>query len=315
MWLTIFNSLAPVIILIGLGVALRASGFLSAEFFAGMNKLCFWVGLPALLFEKIATTSIAGGVALQITLVLFLGMVFCCGAGYLAAFLLRLPSPSVGAFVQASFRGNLAYVGLPIVLYSLASTNGGNTGQLEAIAVLAFAPMVPIYNVVSVVVLSVHGKKDSGARWHELFSQVLTNPLIISCLLGFLFMLAGWPVPKSADRALKALGEMALPLTLLAIGASLDFHRVKGSLVHSVTAAFVKSALAPVAGVLLAGYVGLDAHQTAIALIYLACPTAVASYVMAEQLGADEVLAGSTVVVSTLLSLVPLAIVVGMAVK
>lgn len=310
MWLTIFNSLAPVIILIGLGVVLRASGFLSDEFLAGINRLCFYVSLPALLIQKIAATRVAGGVALQISLVLLLGMLICLVIGYVLALILRLPSPKMGSFVQASFRGNLAYVGLPLVLYSLAAARSNGVGQLESIAVLAFAPMVPAYNLVSVLVLSLHGRKDKGARWHELFRQVLTNPLIIGSVVGFVLMAMRWPLPDAADRTLAALGNIALPLMLLAIGASLSLERVKGRILHSASAAFVKCVMAPLTGVLLAHYLGLDRTQTAIALIYLACPTAVVSYVMAEQLGADDVLAGSAVVLSTLFSFVPLAAVV-----
>jgi predicted permease len=236
--------------------------------------------------------------------------VVCIATGYLVALILRLPSPSMGSFVQASFRGNLAYVGLPIVLYSLASVQGEGVGRLESIAVLAFAPMVPTYNLLSILILSAHGRKETGARWHELISQVLTNPLIIAAAVGFVLMATHTPLPDAADRALCALGNVALPLMLLAIGASLSRERVQGRMLHSVSAALIKCVAAPLVGVLLARYIGLDTNQTAIALIYLACPTAVVSYVMAEQLGADEVLAGSTVVVSTLFSFVPLAVVV-----
>jgi malate permease and related proteins len=313
MLLNIVNSLAPIVILIGLGAALRASKFLSAEFFTGMNKLCYWVGLPALLFTEIAATRIQSGTALSTSFVLLLGLLVGLVAGYVYALLAKLPSPSTGSFVQAAFRGNLAYVGLPVVMYALASA--GDAKELRALAVLAFAPVIPIYNILSVIILSHHGRKDASLEWRELVTQVLTNPLILACLAGFLFMYYRVELPAAATRTLTALGQIALPLSLLAIGASLTFERVKGSLWHAIPAAVIKSVLTPFAGVGLAAWLGLDAAQTTIALIYLACPTAVASYVMAEQLGTDEALAGSAVVVSTLLSFVPLAIVVGMAVK
>jgi predicted permease len=46
-----------------------------------------------------------------------------------------------------------------------------------------------------------------------------------------------------------------------------------------------------------------------IALIYLACPTAVASFVMAEQMGSDHDLSSGIVVASIFLALPALAIV------
>jgi hypothetical protein len=47
-----------------------------------------------------------------------------------------------------------------------------------------------------------------------------------------------------------------------------------------------------------------------VALIMLACPTAVASYVLSEQLGGDSALSAGAVVVSTILSIASLAAVV-----
>ncbi len=314
MLLTIFNALAPVLILILLGIILRATGFLSAEFFSGMNKLCYWVGLPALLFQKIVSTRISGGASLKISLVLLLGMLTCMAAGYLVAFLLRLPAASKGAFIQAAFRSNLAYVGLPIVLYTLASAETAAAQALEGLAVLAFAPLVPVYSLAAVLILSLHRKPgQTGVTWGQLWRKILGNPLVVACVIGFVFMLTGLPLPIAANRALQALGRMALPLTLLAIGASLNFSLVKGHLLHSLAVAAIKSTLAPAVGLVLATWLGMSVSHTAIALIFLACPTAVSSYIMAQQLDANHELAGSAIVVSTLLSFFPLAVVVGWA--
>jgi predicted permease len=49
-----------------------------------------------------------------------------------------------------------------------------------------------------------------------------------------------------------------------------------------------------------------------ILLIYLACPTATASYVLADMFGSDAPLAGRIIVISTLLSAISLSIVVAM---
>ncbi len=76
-------------------------GFLAAEFFRGMNRLVFWVGLPPLLFYKIATSTLAGGQALRIFWGLLGGTALCVAVAYAASTLLGLRPGSRRAFVQA----------------------------------------------------------------------------------------------------------------------------------------------------------------------------------------------------------------------
>jgi predicted permease len=307
--MTVVNSLAPIVIVIALGALLRATRFLSEDFFNGMNKLTFWVGLPALLFHKVAEAQFQGDAALGIAWVLFAGTGACIIVAYAGALALRLPRKSVGSFVQGSFRGNLVYVGLPVILYALAQS-GADSAAIESTAIIAIAPVVPVYNIVSVLILSLHGSSGQRPSIRSLAAQLATNPLILACVLGLAVCLGGIGLPTAASRSLHAVGQIALPLALLAIGSSLTFERLRGSVFAASLVTFVKVVVGPAAGYAVARWLGLDAVETCIALVFLACPTATASYVMAQQMGADETLSGSAVVISTLASLIPLAVVV-----
>ena len=70
--MTVANSLLPIILVIALGVILRSTGFLSKETFDGMNKLCYWVALPVLLFHKVSSVAIEGGPAMRMFAVLLM---------------------------------------------------------------------------------------------------------------------------------------------------------------------------------------------------------------------------------------------------
>ena len=84
----VINTLAPVFLVIALGALLRRSGLLSADLVGGITRLAYWVGLPALLFYKIATApqiDFAVGGAFVISLI---GTLACRGASYALAALL-----------------------------------------------------------------------------------------------------------------------------------------------------------------------------------------------------------------------------------
>ena len=106
---------------------------------------------------------------------------------------------------------------------------------------------------------------------------------------------------------------MALPLALLGIGATLaERKHVTEGVGVALSASIIKIVVSPLAGFFVAGFVGLGGGELRIALIMLACPTAIASFVLTEELGGDGPLAARIVVISSVLSAVSLAVVVGL---
>jgi hypothetical protein len=296
----VLSFLIPIFLIIALGATLRRTGFLSSEIVAGMNSLVYWVGLPCVLFGGIARARIDLADHGDAAGVLVSGMVLAILLGYGAAAALRVGRGAAGTFVQASFRGNLAFVGLPVLYYS---TPPGDPTTIP-IALVLLGVLVPIYNLGAVIALlgSRHGTGIPAMG--RIFLRVLLNPLVIASLAGGAWALCGAPFPTWLDRTVEALGRMALPLALLGIGAALEIRRIRGELLLPVIAAgLIKTVITPAIGYALATVVGLGPEETRIAVVYLATPTATASFVLAAQLGGDRELAAGTVATSTLLSL------------
>lgn len=310
------NILLPIVAVIALGAALRNSGFASPQVFRETNRLVYWVALPAFLFYKTAESQLQGAAAVRVFSVLFAGMVLSIALGYLIARLLRLPPRSTSAFVQGGYRSNLAYVGLPIVLLAVASRGGEQAAALQALGVVSIALLTPVYNIVAVLVL-LAGREGSRAelpaRLRELLFRLLTNPLIVSCAAGLVAMALGWKLPTPLRETLATIGDMTTPLALLGIGASLTFATLRQYARNAALAATIKAVGAPLLGLLVARWLGLSASELRMALIFLACPTAAASYVMAQQLGADDGLASNIVILSTFFSVPALAVIVAFA--
>ena len=142
--------------------------------------------------------------------------------------------------------------------------------------------------------------------------QVAINPLLVACVVGVLISLSGFALPGPINRTLGELGNFALPLALLCVGGKIAATKLRGNIRLPLLASAIKLAVGPVVGWFAAGWLGVGRIETAVALIMLACPTAVASYVLTEQLGGDSALSAGAVVVSTILSIASLAAVVAM---
>ena len=306
----VLDSILPVCLLLLLGAALCRFRFLPEAFFAQMNRLGFWLLLPTLLFSTIVKAPAAAGASgLRVGVLLCACSVAVTGLGWLTARLLRLEDGSARALMQAAMRGNLAYTALPVLLYTF-----GEGSEAAATAAFALAPTIPFYNFWAVLILT---KPKAGADagrglarslWRTL-SAVLRNPLIIGCGLGLLVLKSGLRLPAGLSSAVETLGRAALPCALLSLGAGLTPERIRASFKPAVAATALKLLAMPLVGYALAAAFGLRGDLLVIALLNLASPCAVTSYVMADQMGADKELAGSAIALSTLCCLPVMALI------
>lgn len=300
----------PVFLVIALGAVLTRTRFLSAALLAELNRLTYYVGLPAYLFSSIAGATLGGGRALTVFGVMGGATLLALGVAYVVAKLRRVPAESFGSFLHASIRGNLAYIGLPVISLALAARHAG--ADAWAVALLAMAPLTVVANVLGVLLLLVgHGKPAPG-MWRTLGWQLATNPLLIASAAGAICAASGRELPRWLMQSVMVTGQMALPLALLCIGGTLIVMPLRGKRTTAVLASVLKVAVTPLLGWPLARWIGLSPDETMIALLFLATPTAAASFTLAGKLGGDEALAATSVVVSTALSIVSLSVVLAL---
>ncbi|MBX3737608.1 MAG: AEC family transporter [Candidatus Didemnitutus sp.] len=302
----VLNALAPVFLMIALGAWMQRTEFVSASFLREANRVTYWLGLPALLFSQLVNSlhQAAGAEKLlgAMGVVLALSLV----AGYALAVLLRVPGGAMGTFVQGAFRGNLAFVGLPIV-FALPNVPVLGGMPLHSAAVLVVAPTMVIYNLGAVVVLVASQHAFGWASVRPVVRQLAVTPPLLATLAGMGFAAMGWTLPHAIAQTLEALGEMALPLGLLGVGGSLVTARLGSAWKAPVGSAVLKTFGGPLLAWAAARMFGLGAVETSLLMILSAAPTAIVSYTMAVELKGDEQLASATIVVSVATSLAALA--------
>ena len=306
----ILNILAPVFLLIAVGAVLQKTGFVSANFLKEANRVTYWLGLPALLFSQLAGSfHHAGGAGLMLSVMLGATCLLVVVA-YAAAWLLRVPGAAAGTFVQGGFRGNLAFVGLPII-YAMPDAPLAWGVSARTAAILTIAPMMVFYNTGAVIVLLLSQHTLSWRMVMPFTKQLATTPPLLATFAGMGFALMGWTLPAALDKTFTALGEMALPLGLLGVGGSLMTVRLGGAWRQPLAAALVKTVLSPALGWVAGRALGLGGLELKVVMILMACPTAIVSYAMALELKGDEALASGAIVLSVLTSVVSLAVIVG----
>jgi hypothetical protein len=171
--------------------------------------------------------------------------------------------------------------------------------------------MMVFYNTGGVVVLLLSQHPPHWRMILPFLKQLALTPPLLATLAGILFAVMGWTLPPALDKTFTALGEMALPLGLLAVGGSLMTVKLGANWRPPLAAALVKTVLSPVFGWIVGRWLGLGAVELKMILLLMATPTAVISYTVAMELKGDETLASGAIVVSVLTSVVTLAVIVG----
>ena len=292
------NATLPVFAVMVLGWLLRKSGFLTEGFCKVGNKLVFRLCLPAMLLRQIMTmrsADLADGGFLTYA---FLGTLVTVPLFWLLARAVLRDKTMVGAFAQGSFRGNTALLGT-VLLESICGS--------RAYAPLIILAAVPLYNVLSVVILSLEaggGGRLDRDRLVDALKEVTKNPILWGILLGLPFAVFSVPVPAAADKALSMVGNLASPLSLIVIGANFRWQAALQKKGPTLGAAFLKLVVLPALLVLPGAALGFRRDALVALLVLAGTPSAVSSYIMAENMGNDGVLANGIVAVTTLLSAV-----------
>jgi predicted permease len=216
--------------------------------------------------------------------------------------------------LQSTFRSNFAIIGL-----SLATTLGGEPAA--AVASLASAFILPIFNILGVIALSlfVQGAGGEKTGFRSIMKSILKNPMVMGAAAGLCCLLlregqtALWSEPVFTLKedlpfvftALNNIKSMTTPLALIILGAQFRFSAVKGMFRQIVVGTAWRIVIAPLIGVcgaaLLcsAGLFAWGSGEYATLLALLGSPAAVSSAVMAVEMGSDEQLATQLVVWSS----------------
>jgi malonate transporter len=290
--MSIATILLPDFSLILLGVILFRTTNWGAQFWAGMEKMVYYVLFPALLFYSTSRTPLdfaTTGRLLQAALLVVLGGILL---GWLAKPLLSARHMDFASGVQTAFRFK-SYIAL-----ALAFRLGGDAGTSMMALIIGFA--VPLANMAAVHAL-VH-------RSGGLLKELAKNPLLIATCSGILFNLAGLHLPEVLSVVLSRMGNASIALGLIMVGAGLKLSELKEGRGLSAWFIAVKLLACPALALALGAWYRLPPLQMQILVTFGALPTASSAYVLAARMGGNGPLVAFIISAGTLASIATLPV-------
>ena len=281
--------LIPDFLLIALGFVLCRWTALDRPLWEAAERLVYYLLFPVLLFNSIVRSPLQPGQ----TASLALAAVGTTACGIALALALKR-WPGVDARMHAS-GAQIAFRFNSFIALALAERLGGPNGLAWMALIVALS--VPIGNVAAVWPLARHGGHSYGR-------ELLRNPLILGTLAGLLANVGGLELPAPVATTLQRIGVAALPVGLMAVGAGLQFGRLKASPALAATLLALRHAAMPLVAIGLAWALALPPEQRTIVILFGALPTASSTYVLAARMGGDAGFVAGLVTVSTLLGMV-----------
>ncbi|MEG0779272.1 MAG: AEC family transporter [Oscillospiraceae bacterium] len=290
-----FSVVCPLFLLMALGYFLRRVGLFGDAFLRQLNVVCFKVFLPAILFINVYDSDFSAVFQPKLVAFALLGVLALFAVLLLVVPLFCKSAPRRGVLVQGVFRSNYILFGLPMAASLFGAEKTGTTAVL-----IAFA--VPLFNLLAVVALEVF--RGGKLNFRRILAGIVTNPLILGVLVAFAFLLTGLRLPSVVEQTVRDVAKIATPLALMILGGSFTFSTLRHNRKALIAAVGSRLILVPLCFLPLAILLGYRGTELGALLALFASPTAVSSFTMAQQMEADDELAGQIVVLTSLCSIV-----------
>jgi malonate transporter len=291
------DAFVPVFGLLALGAVLKRRLLRDDAVWAGIERLVFWVLLPCLIATGLSTLRFGSVPVLAMAAVLWCALAAGTVIAVLLSRALGLRHASMTSVLQGGIRFN------NLMGFAIGGAIWGPPGI--TFAALATGLIVPFVQTAATVAFALG--RGGAVRPRVLLRQVMLNPLILACVAGFAIAALGG-LPPGLQPAVRNLGQASVALGLLCVGAALTVQGLGDRPATQAATAVLKLVAMPAITWAFCAAFGLGPLPTAIAVLFMALPTAATSYVMARAMGGDAPLMAAITTSEHLLSILTLPV-------
>lgn len=295
----ITEALLPVFFLIILGYFFKRIKFPTAEFWTNLDKFTYFVLMPSLLTYKLSTANLS---EIDGTSFLTVGLSSLFIISAINIFFQKF-SPSENTAFTSIYQGSVRFN--TYVFLAIIGAVFGDKGLVLAAFFITFA--IPIINFLCILIFSLYvNKHDLSIK--SFTKNIITNPLILACLLGGSINYLGINLTTPIENSLKIISAAALPMGLLSVGVGLELRQMNLLKKDLLVPVIIKLVIYPIIMFILAKLFMLDELALYVLVIFASMPTAPSSYILARQLGGDMKLMSSIITSEILLSMVTITL-------
>jgi predicted permease len=297
----VFVVILPLFLIILASAIIQRARRLGAQWSEVLNTLALHVGFPALIFSALTKHPFSITEQLPLIAINSVCIIIVFALAFLSGTLLRIPARILRPAVFCLGFGNVAYLGIPILLRVFGEPVL-TTGSL-IVAVYLFWTFTLGVGFLEFT-RHEHARPEAG----RILSRLIRNPLLLSVAAGIIVSQSGILLPGVISQTLEMLAASVTPLVLILLG--LFVGKADPGTLRSWRPVFlfsiVKLCVIPVLFYLLIRWWGGDPHLHAPSIIESAMPVAITPFALAQSYDLDADFIARSIILSTLCSIVTL---------
>ena len=292
------DAFVPVFGLLALGAVLKRRLLKDDAVWAGIERLVFWVLLPCLIATGLSTLRFGSVPVLGMAMVLWAALAAGTAISVVLSRALCLGHPAMTSVLQGGIRFN------NLMGFAIAGSLFGAEGT--GFGAVATGMIVPFVQTVTTLAFAFDGKRGPP-RPAAVLRQLALNPLLLAVGIGFAIAALGG-LPAGLAPTVQALGRASVALGLLCVGAALSLDSFTDRVGTQAATGVLKLMVMPAVTWGLCTAFGVPPLAMAVAVIFMALPTAATSYVMARAMGGDAPLMAAITTTEHIVSIATLPV-------
>lgn len=293
------NIISPVFFVLLIGYFAKQKGYIDNNFVDKGTWIVFYLALPFKLFYDVKNARIESLHPKYVAYIL-LGVIFIIFISIIIAKSLKIKDKrKLSAFVHCAYRSNFVYVGFPIldIIYN------GAPSMEHMIVIISFG--LTLYNISAIVLLTYYSEaEEKRISILDIIIKILKNPMIAGVVFGAIFNFLHLPVYQVVDRAIEMVAKISTPMSLILIGASLNFESSKSDFRLMFISAFIKTVVAPALLIPIGVKLGFTNMELGIAYVFWATPCAANCFIFTKQMNSDYEFASKVITLSFIMSII-----------
>lgn len=293
------NIISPVFFVLLIGYFAKQKGYIDNNFVDKGTWIVFYLALPFKLFYDVKNARIESLHPKYVAYIL-LGVIFIIFISIIIAKSLKIKDKrKLSAFVHCAYRSNFVYVGFPIldIIYN------GAPSMEHMIVIISFG--LTLYNISAIVLLTYYSEaEEKRISILDIIIKILKNPMIAGVVFGAIFNFLHLPVYQGVDRAIEMVAKISTPMSLILMGASLNFESSKSDFRLMFISAFIKTVVAPALLIPIGVKLGFTNMELGIAYVFWATPCAANCFIFTKQMNSDYEFASKVITLSFIMSII-----------
>ena len=292
-------TILSIILMIGIGYALKRIDFLSEKDINPLNKIVMNILLPCMIFSALYSSDLSLIPKLGILPFVILISSFVTGlVSFLILKKLGYDDKKLWSVLVTVMIANTAFMGYPVNLGIF-----GHEGFLRAIF-CDIATMCIFLILSFVLVIKFGGTVKKAIRKIALF------PPLWAIVFGLGLNILNVPIGPVLNNTVNYLGNGAIPLIMISLGLSIDLAGLSRSKSMVAFTSIMKLLFFPAIAFIVVLFLGLSDLQYTVAIVEAAMPSGMLSLILAITYNLDYQLTSDCILINTVISLITLPVII-----